>query len=119
MSKIISTSPDIYASSVVRQITAPTEIAAVPGLVVIAAPSAITCPLDLPRPFADDGKTLTIFSATAAAHIITTGVGGFNGLYRQLTLNGFAGNAAVLTATRGGWSVSTITRTQARSGTLS
>jgi hypothetical protein len=119
MPSIISTSPDIYGVSQVRQVAANATIAVVPGVVVLTAPSPVTCTLPLPRPGADDGKTLTFVSQSAAQHVITTAPGGFNGGYSNFTMNGFIGNSTILTAVRGAWSVATITKTQARSGVLS
>jgi|GEM_PF-3103848 len=63
------------------------------GVMTLAAPTAGT----------DDGKKLTVWSATAQAHTITTAAAGINGNKNVATFGGAIQDKAVLRAYNGKW----------------
>lgn len=106
----IATSPDQGTNVVaaVQNVSADGAIsipANARALVVITKGTALAGTLAAPVAVTDDYKLLIITSATAAAHVITSGVRGFNGKASSgtATFGAAKGNGMVLMAFNGDW----------------
>lgn len=76
-----------------------------PGTIALTKGSAAAITLAAPTPTTHDGYVLRIYSETAFAHVITSGVDGINakGSSGTITLGGAKGDSVTLVARNGHW----------------